>query len=323
MPTRQVLIVGASGFVASELIRRLRGRAGIRLVAGVRRPETCRFPSDVEVRRVEALEPDTIAEAMRGATHVVDCVMGSPEAMRGAARAVFASALDLGVARVVHLSSIAVYGAVSGPITEDHPLRAEDRYGTAKITCETEARSAIERGLPVVTLRPALVYGPGSPLWSTRIGRLLLSRRLGDLGPAGEGVCDLIHVRDVARAIDAALTRDGVAGRAFNLADPAPPSWNTYLMHFARALRVNPVPSISGWRLVLERGLVSPALCLVEIAAGRIGCADLVPPHIDAGLASLFAQTACFDSGLAEALLDEDRIPWRTGVDEVAATMIV
>ena len=48
-------------------------------------------------------------------------------------------------------------------------------------------REAMAGGLDAAILRPALVYGRGSALWSERVARLLRAGRLGDLGAAGDG----------------------------------------------------------------------------------------------------------------------------------------
>ncbi len=70
-----------------------------------------------------------------------------------------------GVHRIVYASSISVYGAPrSEPVVEDHPTAPDRPYGVTKLMAEhlmRQAAGSIEG--PVVILRLAQVYGPGSP----------------------------------------------------------------------------------------------------------------------------------------------------------------
>jgi nucleoside-diphosphate-sugar epimerase len=317
----KVFILGASGFLAGEVIRQLKALEGVEIVAGVRDPAKRNFGPGVEVRKVEATDAASIAAAMDGVTHAIDCVMGTPEAMKAAAAGMMGAGARFGVTRQVHLSSIAVFGDASGRVDEDHAFgNGGDWYSAAKIECEELIRRS-PVAASVVTLRPALIYGPGSALWSVRIAQLLKAHRLGDLGEAGDGLANLIHVRDVAQAVIAGLTVADVGGRAFNLSDPTPPTWNEYLMHFARALGATPVRRIPPWQMKLERKALAPALKIMEIASSKLKVGIKPPPPITPGLARLFDQIVSYDSGRADVLFPAGRIPWRQGVEEVAATL--
>jgi uncharacterized protein YbjT (DUF2867 family) len=197
----RVLIVGASGLVGRELVGMLSKKTGGQPVAAVRRPDASYAAAGIETRICDAVSAPSVEQAIAGTSHVVNCVLGPADTMLAATRNVAEASLRHGVARVVHFSSIAVFGTRSGEVGEDAPQgEGADWYGRAKIECETIVRDAGRRGLSSVILRPACVYGPGSDLWTGRIGRLLAARRLGDLGPGGEGTCNLVHVRDVAAA---------------------------------------------------------------------------------------------------------------------------
>ena len=66
-------------------------------------------------------------------------------------------------------------------------------------------RKYVHDGGDAVILRPTCVFGPGSTQWTTRIARLLKARRIGDLGSAGDGGCNLAFIDDVVAAVLAAL----------------------------------------------------------------------------------------------------------------------
>jgi len=150
-----------------------------------------------------------------------------------------------------------------------------------------------------VILRPGLVHGPGSALWTLRIGRLLAAGRLGALGPMGEGICNLVDVEDVADAAAAACTTEAAGGRAFALVALPAPTWNTYFADLASAMGV-PLRTISPLRLTMERAAAYP-LTALRGPAGRAGIT--VPEAITPGLARLFPVRSQFESSAPGILL--------------------
>jgi nucleoside-diphosphate-sugar epimerase len=136
------------------------------------------------------------------------------------------------------------------------------------------------------------------------MARLLWAHRLGDLGAAGDGYCNLVRVGDVVEAILLALQNPGVDGRVYNLSAPRPPTWNEFLIQYAAALRAVPVRRISGRRLRIETKLLAPPLKIAEILA-RIAKLDArrLPPPIPPSLIRLMGQEIRLDTRRAESEL--------------------
>lgn len=147
----------------------------------------------------------------------------------GGTRNVVEAAAAARASRLVHLSSVAVYGRPDrGRVTEEWPTR---KIGLPYEDTKTDGEALAfgrgrELGLPVVSLRPPIIYGPHDRnflprmLTALRAGRFLLI----DGGDAPLNVVWVDHVVDV---ILAAAERDGVAGEAFNVmdeVDAAPPT---------------------------------------------------------------------------------------------------
>lgn len=318
----KIAVLGASGLVGREIVRHLLDNGVGTVVAGVPANNRRVDALSAEVRVFNAEEPGAVSGLVADATHVVNCVMGTPAAMLGSTRGVLDILPHSTIAKYVHFSSVAVYGMATGRVDETQPFaRKIDWYGAAKIGCERAIQGARAAGGRIVVLRPGLIHGPGSLLWSERIARLLYRHRLGDLGKRGEGTCNLVHVRDVARAAIAALTQPGIDGDAFNLADPAPPTWNEYFAFFARELGAVPVSSISGWELSIERQVFAPVLRLLEMGCRKTKFPLTVPDAITPGLARLFSLDVHYDSGRADALFEGWRTPWQLGVEEAARSM--
>ncbi len=126
--------------------------------------------------------------------------------------------------RFVFLSSGGtVYGQAQFlPITENHPLEPLSPYGITKLATEKYAAMyGLQRGIPIICLRPGNIYGEGQMPFrgqgfvATAIGSVLARRPITVFGSTGT-VRDYIHVEDAARAVLAALEA-GVPGTAYNV----------------------------------------------------------------------------------------------------------
>jgi nucleoside-diphosphate-sugar epimerase len=268
----------------------------------------------VQVITLDATDTGGVRRALEGTSGVVNCVAGSTRSIvQGAiALASAVSALDK-PPRVVHLSSLAVYGRTIGTVNESSALRGDlDEYSAAKVAAER----ALNRCPSVVMLRPGIVYGPNSPWWSDRIARLLVTRRLGDLGANGNGICNLLYVEDAVAAILRSLRTPAIAGGVFNLASNPAPTWNEFFRQYAEALSACPMRRISGLRLAFETGLISPVLKLAEVLA-RARTRDL-PPAIRPWLLDRCRHAIRMDVGRAESALGMQWTPLDLGLRETA-----
>ncbi|HEX9244322.1 MAG TPA: NAD(P)-dependent oxidoreductase [Anaeromyxobacter sp.] len=231
-----------------------------------------------------------------------------PERARADAEAAAASgaaelALASGARRLVHVSTVGVYGRPRNLPCREGELKAP-RTAEERIRWHAEQASwaAFRRGAPLTVLRPAAVYGPtlrGGPvralslfaLFAPRGGRVPIIRR----GP----VAHLVHLDDVARAAVhvASHPDDGaVLGRAFNVADEAPLPLSEHLETALAALGYRPgrilpaFPRFTGALLWLFRHVPDHAL-LDRVnrrldarwlaLATRTGTAPSLAPRID------------------------------------------
>jgi len=298
---RQVLVLGSSGFIGRRVSLALAGADWASLVS-----DDARGPPgmDAGARRivVNVEDPGSMAAALRGIDTVVNCLGGKPETIVRGARALFAAAgRAVAPPLVVHLSSMAVYGSAQGTMGEDAPLRGDlGAYASAQIAAESSAASYPR----VVILRPGVEIGPDGESWSGRVARWLYAGRLGDLGPAGDGVCNLVHVEDLVTAIIICSQRREALGGTFNLAMSEPPTWNEYFIAFARQLGAVPVRRISRRALILEAKGFAVPLKALELAARAAGLPALSPPPIPPSLLRLARQEIRLDCRRAARVLD-------------------
>lgn len=141
-------------------------------------------------------------------------------------RHVVAECLRAGVERLIHLSSVAVYGHPADhsrrPIDEssptDLPVPESARYERSKRRAEQIVRRSAGDDLEWTLLRPDLVMGERDRQLTPRVVRHL-RRPFVPLVGDGENDLPVVYAGNVARAAWAAAASPGAAGRAYNVTD--------------------------------------------------------------------------------------------------------
>ncbi len=299
--SKPVLVLGASGFIGSRVVTALAGSPLYRPVAASRR----------SAMPVDATDPDAVRAALRDADCVVNCIAGDARTMLRSTRVLCDAARISPPRRIVHLSSMAVYGAATGMIHEDQaPVSPVSVYGQAKIECERIIEKYVDDGGDAIILRPTCVFGSGSPQWTTRLAGLLKAGRIGDLGSAGDGCCNLAFIDDVVAAIIATLDAPNGVGRVFNISSAIDLTWNEFLVLFAKALGATPVRRITPRRLRIETKVLAPIRRIAAMAV-RSPLTEAITPS----LAALWRQDIRIDCSAARSAL---KLPL-TSVDQMLA----
>jgi nucleoside-diphosphate-sugar epimerase len=269
-----------------------------------------------ETLQFDATHSGEMQTAVRGVAGVVNCITGDSKTIIASAQALFdACAGQTPAPRIVHLSTMTVYGSLTGTVDETGAFNGDwSAYAAAKIEVEQMSRACKS----VVCLRPGIVYGPGSPIWTARIGRWLRQRRLGDLGAAGAGYCNLVHVDDVVEAVHRGLRTTGIDGEAFNLSLSSAPTWNEYFRQFSAALGL-PAAAISRSRLMLEQRVLAPPLKLAEILSPMLPFDWRPPEPIRPWLLRLCRHPIRLDVRKAECVLGMQWRPLDEGLRESAS----
>ncbi len=216
------VITGASGHIGGVLARALVGQhSASRVRAIFRERRGTAADLDIEWVHGDLLEKESLVAAFTGAEtvfHLAALVSIDPGRAKefhitnvSGTRNVVEAALECGVRRLVHFSSIHAYK--HQPVDEvldesrgpaDGPRR--DAYGHSKAAGEVEVRRGIDRGLDAVILNPTSVLGPfdGGP---SHMGQVFLDLHRRRIPALVAGGFDWVDVRDVADAALAAETR--------------------------------------------------------------------------------------------------------------------
>ena len=164
-----VCILGAAGFVGARALRRfVAAGSKVRVLAHRREivgAESTRGAADDATALDRLLVPDCVA---------VNFVYGGPDAAPRIAQAVAAACARRSVRRLVHVSTVGVYGAAPGTdIDERSPCQPVTPYQIAKRASEDIVAAAARSAYELVILRPATVFGPGGLYLEALASRIL------------------------------------------------------------------------------------------------------------------------------------------------------
>ncbi|CAG0951566.1 UDP-glucose 4-epimerase [Anaerolineae bacterium] len=239
---QKAFVTGANGFVGTALVRRL-CHDGVNVTALCRDPGKGEHLSALgaEVVRGDIQDLHSLS-TMKGCDvvfHVAAVkgpsapsynvnVLGSVNVVEAARKA--------GVGRLVHVSSIAVYGyEVRGNVFEDHPQHpsSHDYYMQSKALGESAVwKYARAAGLPTVSIRPGFVYGQGSSFWSKMLYQLV-KQGIAPLIKDGKGSAHPIFVEDVVDLLVTCATHPDAPDHAFNCTPDPAPTWAEFLGFYA------------------------------------------------------------------------------------------
>lgn len=231
----KILVTGASSMIGRHTVARLLARGDE--VTTLQRNPTGSPTGETRVNEVLGSVSDaaTIDRACDGQDAVVHLaakvgvtgawpeyertnVTGTALLIEGAGRA--------GVGAFVHVSSPAVAHAgaalVGAGAEPADPSSTRGHYATSKAIAERHALAASSAEMPIVAIRPHLVWGPGD---TQLVGRIIERARQGRLALVGSGTAliDTTYVDNAADALVAALDRcDELGGRAFVVSNGEP-----------------------------------------------------------------------------------------------------
>jgi 2-alkyl-3-oxoalkanoate reductase len=161
--------------------------------------------------------------------------------------------LTAGVRRFVHISSVAVYQAFglarNAVIDENCPLEPLARkvgpYAHSKLEAEKKVFQYSRRGLPVVVLRPGLIYGPGGRVLFPHLGFPVREKLFLIIGDGGN-LLPFTFLENTIDAILLAAVSDQAIGQAYNIVDGQEITVKEYLHRYMTATgsryRVLPAP---------------------------------------------------------------------------------
>ena len=243
-PAEKILVTGSNGFIGTRAVENLLSRGFFNLRCFVRpsskleklKKILAQFPAakNVEIVAGDLLAREDCRRAAADVAVIVHLAAGFDKSFAGAfmnsalaTRNLLDAFLEPGrPRRFVNVSSFAVYSNFQmerhALLDENCPLETEpqarnDAYGFGKLKQEQLVQEyGRTRGLKWVILRPGMVYGPGKPDLSGRVGINTFGFFI-HLG--GRNEMPMTFVDNCADAIVLAALQPGVDGEIFNVVD--------------------------------------------------------------------------------------------------------
>ena|SRR6478672_2417075 len=220
-----ILVTGGAGLLGATLIQQLL-QAGQRVRAIYNKTPISIEHTNLEILKCDILDVAGLEDAMGDITQLYHCA-GMVSFHRkdvqqlykvnveGTANIVNA-ALEAGVEKMVHVSSVASLGRIreNEIITEKMrwtPETSNSRYGESKHLGEMEVWRGIAEGLNAVIVNPTIILGPGN--WDESSTAIFKSA-YNEFPWYTQGTTGFVDVRDVARAM-IKLMNSEVSGERF------------------------------------------------------------------------------------------------------------
>jgi dihydroflavonol-4-reductase len=223
-----ILVTGGAGLLGSELIRQLLAQGKTVTAIYNNTPLSLTGTPGLTTVKCDILDTVGLEEVMQGIEQVYHCaavVTFDPKKRRqlfainteGTANIVNA-ALDAGVKKLVHVSSVAALGRIreGQTITEAMNWTEEtsnSNYGKSKYLGEMEVWRGVGEGLEAVVVCPSIILGAGD--WES--GSSKIFKTVYDEFPwYTDGVTGFVDTRDVAKAMTM-LMESSISGERFIL----------------------------------------------------------------------------------------------------------
>lgn len=290
----KIFVTGANGFIGGHVARKLIER-GHEIVCLVRDPARADklAQAGAALAKGDITERDSMVAPMRGSDVVFHLaglyVIGNHDANKlqainvDGARNTLQLAAELGVPKIIHTSTLAVFGNTHGSVPDESyriGIKAlGSEYERSKWRAHYEVAEPLQKkGAPLIIVQPGAVIGPGdySPLRG--IYKFYLNRMPIMFG-ADSGVC-WAHVEDTAEAHVMAMEH-GKLGENYIISGP-PLTYKAAMQRWEKLIGM-PAPKL--WAPNAMASLTSKILGVGE----RVGIN--VPDLSSEGLASLAGYT--------------------------------
>ncbi|MDH3663235.1 MAG: NAD-dependent epimerase/dehydratase family protein [Alphaproteobacteria bacterium] len=266
------LVTGGTGFIGSRLALDCakRGEA-VRILAKINNANERSGHDELKSAGIQIIDgdicdPATAGDAMKGVKTLYHLAAAQHEANVGddyfrrinveGTRTILDAAVDAKVKRVVHGSTIGVYGmADEGPVHDRTPLFPDNIYGQTKLEGEHLARSYADR-LKLAIVRISESYGPGD-YRLLKLFKGIKSKKFFMVGK-GANLHHPIFIDDLIEGLRRAATDNKAIGETVVLAGPTPVSTREMVDGISKALDTAgpkitvPLPALMGAAMVIE-----------------------------------------------------------------------
>ncbi|MGV9709249.1 NAD-dependent epimerase/dehydratase family protein [Gordonia sp. NPDC003424] len=236
---RKIFITGANGFIGRAMSERFRALgaqvSGVDLIAD----------ADNGIVAGDTTKPEQWSEALAGVDTVIHtaAILGSSQSLEktwnvnvlGTSR-VLRAAIDAGVARFIHFSSVAAFGyEFPDNVDETYPVAVcGDVYTDTKVNSEAVVLAAhAAKEIDVTVIRPGDVWGPGSVWVRSPIAEMRKPTGF-PLPDGGRGIFSPVYIDNFVDGMVLATDSDDAIGQVFVISDGVGVPCSEFFGHMAK-----------------------------------------------------------------------------------------
>lgn len=195
-----IIIFGANGFVGSALASSMKDNFDLKCI--IKNKNSCSFLSNhgITTTICDTLNEEDTINCIDKDAIVINCINGDYNTLVSSTKNIAHACIEKKAKKLIHISSTDVYGNSRGLIDENSIMIGNrGDYSKAKISSE-KILNDLNDYLPIIILRPGIIYGPESSLWTNRI----IERKLNGFSlpqKAEINLCNLTYIKDLVNSI--------------------------------------------------------------------------------------------------------------------------
>lgn len=230
----RVVLFGECGFVGSNLLWRLQ-------IDGIVAPKLAEADlTDISSLR-GLLQPGDIVINAAGYANATDRTEHGRKLFQSinvdGLRNLADVCAEVGVAQLIHISSVAAMGRQHGDgITEDMMVAVESPYAQSKVDGENLLADYSDK-FPITILRPTSVFGEGRGLAATLCS--LIRRGTVPLPDGGSARIPFTYIGNIAHAVGLSVGNEACFGKTFIVGDEASYSLRDIVLALACGMGIN------------------------------------------------------------------------------------
>lgn len=232
-------VLGASGLVGSALCERLFFEGQYRFIPCIHTTGNAARVARLGIKPVvvDLMDRKTVQAALAPCDVVINCTRGDARTMIEGLRNIIDTVQSQGVAKFVHLSSLAIFGrdpAADSATEEGRPQPGNNEYGILKV--KQDALVLAAKRVPTCVLCPGNIVGPFSGY-----SRMLAERLVtGPVPLVDDGChpCNLVHVDNLVEAVLAVVRSTQTPQGRYFVNEVQPVTWRRFLDGLASHLGV-------------------------------------------------------------------------------------
>ncbi|MFB6075720.1 MAG: NAD-dependent epimerase/dehydratase family protein [Candidatus Aenigmatarchaeota archaeon] len=219
----KILVTGGTGFIGSQLVKRLKNRSDVEEILVLARSEKAN-EGKINYHMGDITKPNMFKKIKSTDVvfHLASIIDESVplKKMRNVnikgTENVIKYCMNNDVEQLIYTSSTGVYGKLNNPPADEETIfNPQTNYERTKLEAEERVRDFMENGFNATVLRPTIVYGENH-YWK---GILKKAKKRFPLIGDGKNHFHTLYIKNIIDVFDLILKNEKAYGKIYNIAD--------------------------------------------------------------------------------------------------------